>query len=125
MTLMSINWVEEEAETIIRDRSDWVRNLLITPDVELELGGRKRVTRARVVEEGPGESIAIVEAAALQPGEAETTEDRRVLGAVKLAAKRKGSLGGVGGTGGTGALQGNKGGSEGDTEGEFEGIPGG
>ena len=38
-----------------RDRSDWVRNLMITPDVELELGGRKRVTRARVVEDGSAE----------------------------------------------------------------------
>ena len=38
-----------------RDRSDWVRNLMITPDVELELGGRKRATRARVVEEGSEE----------------------------------------------------------------------
>ncbi|HVF07904.1 MAG TPA: nitroreductase/quinone reductase family protein [Actinomycetota bacterium] len=34
-----------------RDRSDWVRNLMITPDVELELGSRKRTTRARVVDE--------------------------------------------------------------------------
>lgn len=38
-----------------RDRSDWVRNLMITPDVELELGGRRRVTRARVVEHGSAE----------------------------------------------------------------------
>ena len=38
-----------------RDRSDWVRNLMITPDVELELGGRKRATRARVVEEASEE----------------------------------------------------------------------
>lgn len=34
-----------------RDRSDWVRNLMITPDVGLELAGRKRVTSARVVDE--------------------------------------------------------------------------
>lgn len=34
-----------------RDRSDWVRNLMITPDVELELGGRKRATRARVIDD--------------------------------------------------------------------------
>jgi deazaflavin-dependent oxidoreductase (nitroreductase family) len=40
-----------------RDRSDWVRNLMITPDVELELGGRKRVTRARVVEDGSAEDV--------------------------------------------------------------------
>jgi deazaflavin-dependent oxidoreductase (nitroreductase family) len=38
-----------------RDRSDWVRNLMATPDVELELGGRKRATTARVVEEGSDE----------------------------------------------------------------------
>ncbi len=34
-----------------RDRSDWVRNLMASPDVELEIGGRKRVTRARVVDD--------------------------------------------------------------------------
>src|SRR5262245_57410803 len=45
-----------------------------------------------IVEEGPGEFIAIVEAAALQPGEAETTKDRRVHPSVQLAAKRKGPL---------------------------------
>jgi deazaflavin-dependent oxidoreductase (nitroreductase family) len=33
-----------------RDRSDWVRNLMAAPDVELEIGGRKRATRARVVD---------------------------------------------------------------------------
>jgi deazaflavin-dependent oxidoreductase (nitroreductase family) len=31
------------------DRSDWVRNLMISPDVILELGDRRRTTRARVV----------------------------------------------------------------------------
>ena len=38
-----------------RDRSDWVRNLMITPEVQLEVGGRKRVTRARVVGEASQE----------------------------------------------------------------------
>src|SRR5262245_1483549 len=75
-----------------------------------------------IVEEGPGEFIAIVEAAALQPGEAETTEDRRVHGSVKLAAKRKGSLVELVRTVGPVALQGNKGGPEGDPDVEFEGI---
>src|SRR3546814_7327626 len=42
-----------------------------------------------IVEEGPGEFIAIIEAAALQPGETEATEDRRVPGSGKLADKRK------------------------------------
>ncbi|HEX7247104.1 MAG TPA: nitroreductase/quinone reductase family protein [Actinomycetota bacterium] len=42
-----------------RERSDWVRNLMITPDVELELGGRKRTTRARVIEEtSPDDELA-------------------------------------------------------------------
>ena len=32
-----------------RDRSDWVRNLVVSPDVVLEMGDRKRKTRARVI----------------------------------------------------------------------------
>lgn len=38
-----------------RDRSDWVRNLQALPDVEVEIGGRKRATTARVVEVGTEE----------------------------------------------------------------------
>jgi hypothetical protein len=45
-----------------------------------------------VVDEGLAEFTAIVEAAALQPGEAESAENRRVHGSIELAAKRKGSL---------------------------------
>jgi deazaflavin-dependent oxidoreductase (nitroreductase family) len=33
-----------------RDDADWVRNLQVTPDVVFEVGGIKRLTRARVVE---------------------------------------------------------------------------
>ena len=33
-----------------RDRSDWVRNVMVSPDVVLEIGDRKRTSRARVVE---------------------------------------------------------------------------
>jgi deazaflavin-dependent oxidoreductase (nitroreductase family) len=33
-----------------RDRSDWVRNLMVNPEVTLEIGDRKRTTQARVVE---------------------------------------------------------------------------
>lgn len=36
------------------DRSDWVRNLLIAPDVVLEIGEHTRTTRARIVTD-PGE----------------------------------------------------------------------
>ncbi len=38
-----------------RDRSDWVRNLMISPDVVVEVGNRKRTVRARIVEPGTGE----------------------------------------------------------------------
>jgi len=75
-----------------------------------------------IIEEGPGEFIAIVEAAALQPSEAETTEDRRVHGSVKLAAKGKGSLVELVRILGAVALEGNKWGSEGDPDVEFECI---
>jgi deazaflavin-dependent oxidoreductase (nitroreductase family) len=33
-----------------RDRSDWVRNVMVSPAVVLEIRGRKRTTRARVIE---------------------------------------------------------------------------
>jgi deazaflavin-dependent oxidoreductase (nitroreductase family) len=33
-----------------RDRSDWVRNVMVSPHVVLEIAGRKRSTRAHVVE---------------------------------------------------------------------------
>jgi deazaflavin-dependent oxidoreductase (nitroreductase family) len=38
-----------------RGTSDWVRNLLVTPDVVFEIGGVRKVTRARVVEAGTDE----------------------------------------------------------------------
>jgi deazaflavin-dependent oxidoreductase (nitroreductase family) len=37
------------------DRSDWVRNLMVSPDVVLEIGDRRRATRARIVEPGTSE----------------------------------------------------------------------
>lgn len=36
-------------------RSDWVRNLMVSPDVVVELGDRRRTTRARVIEAGTEE----------------------------------------------------------------------
>jgi deazaflavin-dependent oxidoreductase (nitroreductase family) len=39
------------------DRSDWVRNLRMASEVEVELGGRKRATTARVVEAGSDEDV--------------------------------------------------------------------
>jgi deazaflavin-dependent oxidoreductase (nitroreductase family) len=48
-------WFAMHEETVYlmsggRDRSDWVRNLMVNPEVTLEIGDRKRTTRARVVE---------------------------------------------------------------------------
>ncbi len=37
------------------DRSDWVRNLMVSSTVVLEMGDRKRTTRARVLEGGTTE----------------------------------------------------------------------
>jgi len=39
-----------------RDRSDWVRNLMVMPDVVLKIGERRHAARARVLDEGrPGD----------------------------------------------------------------------
>lgn len=37
------------------DRSDWVRNVMVSPDVVVELGDRRRTTRAHVVDPGTEE----------------------------------------------------------------------
>lgn len=42
-----------------REESDWVRNLLASPTVEVELGGRTRISTARLVEPGtPEDALA-------------------------------------------------------------------
>ena len=38
-----------------RERADWVRNVMISPDVVVEVGERRRTTRARVLTEGSEE----------------------------------------------------------------------
>jgi deazaflavin-dependent oxidoreductase (nitroreductase family) len=40
------------------DRSDWVRNLEISPDVVLEIGGEKRTTTARLVADRDEDGLA-------------------------------------------------------------------
>jgi deazaflavin-dependent oxidoreductase (nitroreductase family) len=40
------------------DGSDWVRNLTISPDVVLEIAGRKRTTKARVVTDPEEDALA-------------------------------------------------------------------
>ena len=40
------------------DRSDWVRNLMIAPEVVLEIGDETRATRARVVMDAEEDALA-------------------------------------------------------------------
>ena len=40
------------------DRSDWVRNLMIAPEVVLEIGDETRATRARVVTDAEEDALA-------------------------------------------------------------------
>ena len=40
------------------DRSDWVRNLTATPTVELEIGGERRTTTARLVTDPQEDALA-------------------------------------------------------------------
>jgi deazaflavin-dependent oxidoreductase (nitroreductase family) len=40
------------------DRSDWVRNLEVSPDVVLEIGGEKRTTKARLVTDLEEDALA-------------------------------------------------------------------
>jgi deazaflavin-dependent oxidoreductase (nitroreductase family) len=40
------------------DRSDWVRNLAISPEVVLEIGRERRTTRARVVTDADEDALA-------------------------------------------------------------------
>jgi deazaflavin-dependent oxidoreductase (nitroreductase family) len=41
-----------------RDRSDWVRNVMASPEVILEIGDRTRATIARVLEPGASDALA-------------------------------------------------------------------
>src|SRR5262249_43367108 len=75
-----------------------------------------------MVDESLAELAALVEAAALQPGEAETAENRGVHGSVELAAERKRSLVELVYTGGAVALEGHQGCAEGDPDVELERI---
>jgi deazaflavin-dependent oxidoreductase (nitroreductase family) len=40
------------------ERSDWVRNLTISPDVVLEIGGERRTTKARIVADPDEDALA-------------------------------------------------------------------
>jgi deazaflavin-dependent oxidoreductase (nitroreductase family) len=56
-------WFVSDADTIFflagdGDRSDWVRNLMISPDVIVEIGDRRRTTRARVVTDAAEDATA-------------------------------------------------------------------
>jgi deazaflavin-dependent oxidoreductase (nitroreductase family) len=57
-------WFARHDDTVFllsggRERSDWVHNVMVSPDVVLELGDRRRTTRARVLEPGSdGDALA-------------------------------------------------------------------
>jgi deazaflavin-dependent oxidoreductase (nitroreductase family) len=73
------------------DRADWVRNLMISPDVVLEIGDRERATRARVLQEGSDEDELARDAlvAKYQPGYGEDLgEWRRTALPVAVAWNR-------------------------------------
>jgi deazaflavin-dependent oxidoreductase (nitroreductase family) len=40
------------------DRSDWVRNLMVSPTVTLRIGDRERLTEARVVKDAEEDALA-------------------------------------------------------------------
>ena len=40
------------------DRSDWVRNLTISPEVVVEIGGERRTRRARIVSDPEEDEVA-------------------------------------------------------------------
>jgi deazaflavin-dependent oxidoreductase (nitroreductase family) len=56
-------WFALEGETVYLlsgggDRSDWVRNVMVSPSVTLKIGDVQRTTRARVVSAGTDEDAA-------------------------------------------------------------------
>lgn len=56
------------------DRTDWVRNLMVSPVVTLEIGARKRTTRARIVEAGTDEE-ALARRSLLEKYSPRSTDD--------------------------------------------------
>jgi deazaflavin-dependent oxidoreductase (nitroreductase family) len=40
------------------DRSDWVRNLMISPEVTMQIGERRKVSKARVVTDAEEDALA-------------------------------------------------------------------
>jgi len=82
-------WFAREGDTIYLlagdgDRSDWVRNLLVSPTVVLEVGDRKRTTTAGVVERGT-DADAVARRALLDKYQASSTDDLSSWGRTALA----------------------------------------
>ena len=53
-------WFAIEGETVYLlsgggDRSDWVRNIMVSPSVTLEIGDQRRTSRARILRSGSEE----------------------------------------------------------------------
>jgi deazaflavin-dependent oxidoreductase (nitroreductase family) len=82
-------WFAREGDTIYMlagdgDRSDWVRNLMVSSTVVLEIGDRKRTTTGRVVERGT-EADAAARRALLAKYQASSGDDLATWGRTALA----------------------------------------
>lgn len=73
-------WFVQHGDTVFflageGDRSDWVRNLMVSPDVIVEIGDRRRTTRARVVQAPEEDATARrLMLAKYEPGEGDLSD---------------------------------------------------
>jgi deazaflavin-dependent oxidoreductase (nitroreductase family) len=82
-------WFARDGDTIYMlagdgERSDWVRNLMVSSTVVLEIGDRKRTTTARVLEAG-SEDDATARRALLDKYRSSSTDDLTTWGRTALA----------------------------------------
>jgi deazaflavin-dependent oxidoreductase (nitroreductase family) len=66
------------------ERSDWVRNLMVSPAVVLEIGERKRTTNGRVLERGTDADVA-ARRALLEKYQPTSSDDLATWGRTALA----------------------------------------
>ena len=82
-------WFAREDDTIYLlagdgERSDWVRNLMVSSAVVLEIGERKRTTTGRVIERGTDADVA-ARRALLEKYQPTSSDDLATWGRTALA----------------------------------------
>ena len=82
-------WFARQGDTIYMlagdgERSDWVRNLMVSPAVVLEIGERKRTTTGRVLERGTDADVA-ARRALLEKYQPTSSDDLATWGRTALA----------------------------------------